>query len=104
MVFRNYGGNYQLRIEDAGDLAFVLDLDPASWAATSVQVDTLQCDPAFLGYLNADGSGTIRPEHLRAALRWAFHMIAERERIATPSDVLRLVDLDTSHEDGQKLR
>ncbi len=104
MVFRNYGGNYQLRIEDAGDLAFVLDLDPARWAATSVQVDTLQCDPAFLGYLNADGSGTIRPEHLRAALRWAFHLTAERERIATPSDVLRLVDLDISHEEGQKLR
>ncbi len=49
MVFRNYGGNYQLRIEDAGDLALVLDLDPARWAATSVQIDTLQCDPAFLG-------------------------------------------------------
>ncbi|MEC4669508.1 MAG: hypothetical protein VST65_08255, partial [Nitrospirota bacterium] len=104
MVFRNYGGNYQLRIEDAGDLALVLDLDPARWAATSVQIDTLQCDPAFLGYLNADGSGTIRPEHLRAALRWVFHMIAERERITTPSDVLRLADLDTSHEEGQKLR
>lgn len=104
MVFRNYGGNYQLRIEDAGDLALVLDLDPARWAATSVQIDTLECDPAFLGYLNADGSGTIRPEHLRTALRWAFHMIAERECITTPSDVLRLADLDISHEEGQKLR
>ncbi len=104
MVFRNYGGNYQLRIEDSSDLDFVLDLDPSRCAATSVQVDTLQCDPAFLGYLNADGSGTIRPEHLRAALRWSFHMIAERERLTTPSNVLRLAVLYTSHVEGQQLR
>ncbi len=35
MVFRNYGGNYQLRLENADDLALIQDLEVAPWAATS---------------------------------------------------------------------
>ena len=50
MVFQNYGGIHQLRIESAEDLAFIHQLHPARWAATSVQVESLQCDPAFLEY------------------------------------------------------
>ena len=73
IVFQNYGGIHQLRIESAEDLAFIHQLHPARWAATSVQIESLQCDPAFLKYLNQDGSGTIRAEHLRAAVRWILH-------------------------------
>ena len=29
MLFRNYGGNYQLRLENAGDLALIQDLKVA---------------------------------------------------------------------------
>ncbi len=104
MVFQKYGGIHQLRIESAEDLAFIHELHPARWAATSVQVESLQCDPAFLEYLNQDGSGTIRAEHLRAAVTWIFHMMANRDRMAASSDVLRLSDLDTSREEGRQLR
>ena len=104
MVFQNYGGIHQLRIESAEDLAFIHQLHPARWAATSVQVESLQCDPAFLEYLNQDGSGSIRVEHLRAAVTWIFHMVANRDRMAASSDILRLADLDTSHEEGRQLR
>lgn len=104
MVFRNYGGNYQLRLENADDLALIQDLKVARWAATSVQTDSLQCDPVFLTYLNPDGSGRIRPQHLRAAVKWLFHMIADRSRLAAPSDVLLMKDLDTSHDEGRKLK
>ena len=104
IVFRNYGGIHQLRIEGAEDLAFIHQLHPARWAATSVQIESLQCDPAFLKYLNQDGSGTIRAEHLRAAVRWIFRMMAKGDRMAASSDVLRLADLDTSHEEGRKLK
>ncbi len=103
-VFRNYGGNYQLRVETADDLALIQVLRPARWAATSVPVESLQCDPAFLGYLSADGSGRIRPEQLRAAIRWLFHRLAKRDRVAEAADALRLADLDVSHEAGRKLR
>ena len=104
IVFRNYGGIHQLRIESAEDLAFIHQLHPARWAATSVQIESLQCDPAFLKYLNQDGSGTIRAEHLRSAVRWIFRMMAKGNRMAASSDVLRLADLDTSHEEGRKLK
>ena len=104
IVFQNYGGIHQLRIESAEDLASIHQLHPARWAATSVQIESLQCDPAFLEYLNQDGSGTIRAEHLRAAVRWVFRMMANGDRMAASSDVLRLADLDTSHEEGRKLK
>ena len=104
IVFQNYGGIHQLRIESAEDLAFIHQLHPARWAATSVQIESLQCDPAFLEHLNQDGSGTIRPEHLQAAVRWIFRMMANGDRMAASSDVLRLADLDTSHEEGRKLK
>ena len=52
IVFQNYGGLYQLHIESAEDLAFIHQLHPARWAATTVQLESLQCDPAFLEYLN----------------------------------------------------
>lgn len=104
IVFQNYGGIHQLRIESAEDLAFIHQLHPARWAATSVQIESLQCDPAFLEYLNHDGSGTIRPEHLLAAVRWIFRMMTKGDRMAASSDLLRLADLDTSHEEGRKLK
>ena len=104
IVFRNYGGIHQLRIECAKDLAFIHQLHPARWAATSVQIESLQCDPVFLKYLNQDGSGTIRSEHLRAAVRWIFRLMAKGDRMAASSNVLRLADLDTSHEEGRQLR
>ena len=104
IVFQNYGGLYQLRIESAEDLAFIHQLHPARWAATTVQLESLQCDPAFLEYLNPDASGTIRAEHLRVAVTWIFRMMANGDRMAAFSDVLRLADLDTSHEEGQRLK
>lgn len=104
IVFRNYGGIHQLRIESAEDLAFIHQLHPALWAATSVQMESLQCDPVFLKYLNKNGCGTIRSEHLRMALKWSFRLMGKRGRMADSSDVLRIVDLDTSHEEGQKLK
>ena len=104
IVFRKYGGIHQLRIDTAEDLDFIHQLHPARWAATSVQIESLQCDPAFLKYLNQDGSGTIRAEHLQSGTRWIFRMMAKRDRMATASDAVRLEDLDTSHEEGQRLK
>ena len=103
MVFQKYGGIHQLRIESAEDLAFIHELHPARWAATSVQIESLQCDPAFLAYLNQDGSGTLRADHLRTAVAWTFEMLANRDRMAAAPEDLRLADLDTSHPEGQQL-
>jgi len=44
MIFKNYGGSYQLRIQDVQDLEKVQGLDETHWAATSVPIDSLNCD------------------------------------------------------------
>jgi len=36
MIFRNYGGSYQLRIQNAEDLEKIQLLDEVHWAATSI--------------------------------------------------------------------
>ncbi|MFC1601134.1 hypothetical protein ACFL34_02155 [Candidatus Sumerlaeota bacterium] len=104
MVFRNYGGNYQLRIETAEDLAQVLELPEVHWAATSAPIGNLDCDRAFLDFLDSDGNGRVRTDEVRGALAWAFHMLVNRACLVEQSDVLQLADVDTSHSEGQLLR
>ena len=59
MVFRNFGGLYQLVVRDEKNLAGIDRLDPARWAATSAPVADLRCEPAFLAYVDAEGKGRI---------------------------------------------
>ena len=104
LVFKNYGGSFQLRIQDAGDLEKVSMLPEALWAATSVVNDSLNCDAAFLRYVDTDGNGRIRTDELKAALAWLFRFLANRSRLSETAAVLRLGDIDVSHPDGEKLR
>jgi len=48
LIFKNYGGSYQLRIQNAQDLEKIHALDDARWAATSVPINSLNCDYAFI--------------------------------------------------------
>lgn len=104
MVFQNYGGIWSLRIEDANDLAEVLALGPAQWAATSLHAGSLQCDPAFLGYLNPAECPQVRVEHFKAAITWSLHILSNKNALGEPSDRLELADLDTSHAEGRRLQ
>jgi len=103
-VFRNYGGNYQLRIETADELEMVQTLDEARWVATSAPVAGLNCDPAFLTYIDTDCNGRIRTDEVKAAQAWLFNLLKYRDRVTAGSDVLRLADIDTSHPEGSALR
>ena len=59
IVLNNFGGQHQLCIENALDLANALELDNALWMATSVPVDGLHCDESFLKILDTEGNGRI---------------------------------------------
>ena len=67
MTFRNYGGSYQLRIQDAQDLEKIQVLDEVHWAAISIPTNSLNCDKAFTAYVDTDKNGRIRPSELKAA-------------------------------------
>ena len=104
MVFENYGGIFQLRVETAEDLAFLGKLKESRWAATSAPVACFRCDPAVLKCLDSDETGRIRTQELKDAQEWLFHFLSNREGATRQSDVLRLDDLDTSHSEGRKLQ
>ena len=103
MICTNYGGSYQLRIQNAEDLDKIQVLDEVHWAATSIPTDSLNCDKAFIAYVDTDQNGRIRPAELKAAWSWLIQVLADRHRLSEGSDVLRLQDIDTLHPEGQKL-
>ena len=104
IVFRNYGTNFQLRLESAEDLANIQELEEARWAATSAPVRSFQCDPSFLSYLDPRKTGRIRTDQVRSAQAWLFHMLADRGRLTEETDVLRIHEVDTSHEEGRQVK
>jgi len=103
LIFKNYGKSYQLRIQNARDLEKIQVLDEAHWAATSVPIKSLNCDPAFTSYVDTDQNGRIRTSEIKAAQTWLFRFLANRSRLSEGSDLLNLNDIDTSHPEGQKL-
>ncbi len=103
MICRNYGGSYQLRIQNAEDMEKIQVLDEVHWAATSIPTDSLNCDKAFIAYVDTDKNGRIRPAELKAAWSWLIQVLADRHRLSESSDVLRLQDIDTHHPEGQTL-
>jgi len=103
MVCRNYGGSYQLRIQNAEDMEKIHVLDEVHWAATSIPTDSLNCDPVFTAAMDTDKNGRIRPAEFKAAWSWLNQVLADRHRLSEGSDVLRLQDIDTHHPEGQKL-
>jgi len=104
LIFKNYGGSYQLRIQDAQDLEKIQVLDETHWAATSVPIDSLNCDCVFASCVDTDKNGRIRTDEIKAALEWLFRFLANRSRLSEGVDVLYLSDIDTSHPEGHKLR
>ena len=65
ILFKNYGGSYQIVIEKGEDLLNVLKLDEGLWAATSVPIEILNCDKKFLEYLDIDNNKRIRTDEVR---------------------------------------
>ncbi|MDP8216199.1 MAG: hypothetical protein P9L98_02610 [Candidatus Kaelpia imicola] len=104
LIFKNYGGSYQLRIQNAQDLEKIQVLDDAHWAATSIPIDSLNCDCAFASYVDTDKNGRIRTNELRAALVWLFRFLANRSHLSEGTEILNLEDIDISHLQGQKLK
>ena len=104
LIFKNYGGSYQLKIQDAQDLEKVQAFDEVYWAATSIPISSLNCDYAFASYVDTDKNGRIRPDEFKAAQSWLFHFLANRSRLPQGTDILSLSDIDTTHPEGQRLR
>ncbi len=104
MHFERYGRTYQLRIDTAGDLAQILELDDSLWVATSAPICGLNCDREFLKLVDLDSNGRIRCDELRAAVRWLYKRLADRSRLAEGTDVVHLDALDREATESRRLR
>jgi len=104
LIFKNYGKSYQLRIQDAQDLEKIQVLGETHWAATSIPISSLNCDPVFISCVDTDQNGRIRIHEVKEAQAWLFRFLANRSHLSEGSDALNLSDIDTSHPEGQRLR
>ena len=103
MTFERFSRSYQLRIQSAADLASVLDLDEALWVATSVPIETLECDEVFLRLLDVDGKGRISAREVMEAIRWLLRVFADMAGVDGGWKSLRLASLNTEDEQGQRI-
>ncbi|MCB9666439.1 MAG: hypothetical protein H6732_20180 [Alphaproteobacteria bacterium] len=102
-VFRRYGFIEHLRLTEVEDLEHIEDLDKARWAATSAPIEQLQCDPDLLRVLDSDGNARIRVEEVKAARRWLWARLVNREGVVAGSRTLQLDAVDRGHADGPGL-
>ena len=86
--FRRLGGAYQQILENADDLKNVLNLNIAHWAITSIQTNSLICDPVFLAALDSDGNGRIRADEVREALAWMLDFYRDLSDVVKGADYL----------------
>ncbi|HOV22342.1 MAG TPA: hypothetical protein PLW95_06670 [bacterium] len=102
ILFKNYGGSYQIVIEKGEDLLNVLKLDEGLWAATSVPIEILNCDKKFLEYLDIDNNKRIRTDEVRNAISYILSLI-KNPSIVDGNDTLLLSDINDQTETGKLL-
>lgn len=103
LVFHPLGGVPQLHVDGAATLQRIHEVDAARWAATSVPLDQLFCDPALRRTLDRDGNGRLRVQELLEARDWLFARLSGHAGIDAASDTLTLTDLAPDHADAHHL-
>ncbi len=103
LELKRLGDHYQLVVETPGDLARIVELDPARWMANSAPVEGLSCDALFLRYLDCNKDGRIQPDELVEGISWMFGCLRDAAGVAASSPVLVLEHLDPDSPDGRDL-
>jgi len=103
VIFRNYGGSYQLSIEKGEDLLNVLKLDETHWAATSVPIEILNCDRKFLEYLDTDRNKRIRTDEVKEGISYILSHL-KNPSVIDGNDELNLSDINDDSESGKLLK
>lgn len=102
--FQRLGGSYQLLIAGSADFESVLSLDESQWAATSAPIDSLNCDPEFLSFVDDDFNGRVRTDEVKRSLSWLLRSLKDRSGIDASSSALKLSAIDLSSPDGPSIR
>ncbi|HUU42860.1 MAG TPA: hypothetical protein VMX57_03725, partial [Planctomycetota bacterium] len=104
ITFNRFGRSYHLVIETAADLETLITLTRPLWVATSAPIDTITCDRTFLELVDSDHNGRILAYEMRVAVRWLLDTLGDHHGINEHSDVLRLEDINTTTDEGDRIR
>ena len=103
MKFRRFGRCLHLRIDTADDLEHAIDLDESRWVATGAPMPAMNCDPTFLKHVDTDHNERIMCFEVKAAIRWLFRSLDDRDGITRRQTSLKLEAIDTDDAEGAKI-
>lgn len=98
--FERVGGSLQPRIRTGNDLKKILELDPAQWAVTSIEITKYSCDPEFLTFLDTDHNGKIRVDEVKDAIAWVLPRVKDFEGFEKGSQELIFTTLNCDTPEG----
>ena len=101
--FQYFGSTLQLKIENAGDLRRVGELDEAHWVATSAPIAGINGDPVFLELVDTDHDGRIGCSELRLAISWLFEHLKDYAGINAGNTALVLAAISNESDEGRRI-
>ena len=101
--FFRAGGFDQLRLEEAGEILAVSELDKKLWVALACPTKGLQLDPKTLQMIDTDGDGRIRPPEVLAAVDFAGRVLKNAADLKKRAKKLPLSAIDDEDEEGKRL-
>src|SRR5437016_7795076 len=101
--FFRAGGFDQVRLDGAGDLGALDQLDQKLWVALACPTTGLEFDSRTLALIDADGDGRIRPPELIAAAKWACSLLKNPDELLKSSASLPLSAINDAVPEGQQL-
>ena len=97
------GGVVRVNITSGEDIAHLGELDQKLWTVLSCPTKDLSFDERTLQLIDTDGDGRVRVVEIVAAAQWLTSVIKDKDAILKGESVLKLDQIDTGSEAGQKL-
>ena len=101
--FCSLGGVVRVNITSGEDIAHLGELDQKLWTVLSCPTQDLALDARTLQLIDTDGDGKIRVAEIVAAAEWLTSVVKDKDAILKGEAVLRLDQINTESEAGQKL-
>ncbi|MFC1850919.1 hypothetical protein ACFL27_12055 [candidate division CSSED10-310 bacterium] len=102
--FRKLGGSHHLCLDKPEDLKLISELEEPFWMATSASINNFAGDKRLFEFLDTDNNKRIRCLEVKTAISWLFRCLRDHSEIGVNTDNLYLDNLDTSHEEGQRIK
>lgn len=101
--FTYVGGVPRVQIATGADIAHLDELNEKMWTVLSCPVKGLEIDEKSLDYIDTNKDGFVHVTEVVATAKWLCSVLKNPEILTKSTDTVKLADLNTGTEDGQKL-